>query len=657
MAADPWTFLRDAPEEDGACIVKLPCISATTQILDKVIDELRGADRLRAGGIGGDEAARVLGSVVNRHLRRGTSVRLLPDGPSGAAQDWPPLADTVAVATMSHGDFHASEKTHVGTAPAQALRIEFQSDGGSPRQLGPDFSIEPGDIVSCGFLCRDALAGFLATELDQARRTGSNFALQLKSTVFRQADEYIFGKAVEACLPGVFSHHGEELGRAGCDVTQGIDAVREAVGRLADPDTVEARLEQDLREGAPLWRHGHAVSSHLHDRTAPSIARSVADILLSGGVVPSSSGKDAAVRIVIPDSTHAAFYASAVEDLRQFGMPASTMVRNLSIVGMSKDAAEEYGAEATTFRIPEAGTVALRNTSGEILSAHRMPSGGVWRLIRADADAVDDWLSTCRDVAAETGWPVVFWLDPDRPHHQALHRRLATRRTLPDWGGLDIRVMGVAEATRFTLRRLRNGDSVVAAVGNLLRDYVSEFFFAMAGPSRQMVRSYCSLPRSGRMFEAGTGGTAPRVYAEFLATNILRWSSVGETLALAAAFRFLGARKGASRLVAIGQALEQATSTVVATRPDQGKRDARTEHFELALAWAEILASRGVHPAADHVLGTLRRSEATIRCEIAQGQGRPIDIGGYYAPDLDRLTAVMRPSPTLNAILDAAARG
>ena len=660
-----------------ANIIKLPNISASIPQMKEAIAELQGqgyalpdypdAPKTPEEKEVRSRYDRVKGSAVNPVLREGNSDRRAPPSVKQYARTHPhPMGawssnSKTNVAHMTDGDFRHSERSVVIEADG-SLRIELVGEDGQTTVLRESVPVLAGEVVDAAFMSAAALREFLDRQIARARDEGVLFSLHLKATMMKVSDPIIFGHAVRAFFPTLFSQYGDALAAAGGDPDDGLETLLTAAQSLSADErkAIEAAIDQDLANGPALAMvdsdngitNLHVPSDVIVDASMPAMIR-------TSGHMWGPDGKEADTLAVIPDSSYAGIYQVVIDDCRANGAFDPTTLGSVPNVGLMAQAAEEYGSHDKTFEIPAAGTVRVVDRTGTTLIEHKVGVGDIWRMCQTKDVAIRDWVKLAVTRARITGAPAVFWLDETRPHDANLIAKVRTCLPEHDTSGLQIEFMAPTEAMAFSLRRIRQGQDTISVTGNVLRDYLTDLFPIMElGTSAKML-SIVPLLAGGAMFETGAGGSAPKHVEQLLKENYLRWDSLGEFLALAASLDHLARTSGNARAQILADTLDRATATLLNENKSPARRlgqiDNRGSHFYLALFWAEELASQSEDPALAAAFAplaqALRADELTIANELLAVQGSPVDLGGYYRPDPARAEAVMRPSRTFNEAL------
>jgi isocitrate dehydrogenase len=668
--------LAETPE---ANIIKLPNISASAPQLKAAIEELQGKGYAipdypeePADDEQRDTRARydkVTGSAVNPVLRQGNSDRRAPASVKEHARQHPHSMGKWSsesrshVTTMTEDDFRATERSHT-VERAGAVRIEHVDPDGNITVLKENTAVKAGEILDAAVMRRAALDQFLADQVADAKARGVLFSVHLKTTMMRVSDPIIFGHAVRAYFAEVFEEHGEALKSAGVNPNDGLGALLKAIEALPDEQrgAIERAIEAAYESGPALAMVDSARGiTNLHAPSDVIIDASMPAAIRASGQMWNADGKQEDAKFVIPDHSYAALYAETVEDCRQHGAFDPATMGSTPNIGLMAQAAEEYGSHDKTFEIVETGSVRVVCTDdGETLLEHAVSIGDIWRMCQTKDAPVQEWVRLAISRARETGTPAVFWLDETRAHDAEVLRKVRPALESLDTDGLQIEILDVARAARFTLERARNGEDTISVTGNVLRDYLTDLFPILElGTSAKML-SIVPLMQGGGLFETGAGGSAPKHVQQFLKENHLRWDSLGEFLALGPSLELLDESEGNGRAKLLAATLDRAVGRLLeedrSPSRDVGELDNRGTHFYLALYWARELADQGddaevadrFKPLADR----LADGEEKIVEELAAVQGAPVDIDGYYLPDVEKVAAAMRPSATLNDALD-----
>jgi isocitrate dehydrogenase len=674
--------LGELAKTPDANIIKLPNISASIPQLKAAVQELQAAghavpDFLEDPRTDEERDARakydaVKGSAVNPVLREGNSDRRAPKSVKEYARKHPHSMGEWSrdsqshVATMSDGDFRHSEKSVTLDAPT-TLRIEHVAADGSTTVLKDGIVTAASTTSPAAVMRRDALQRFLGEQVQDARDQGVLFSVHLKATMMKVSDPIIFGHAVKAYFADVFARYSDDLRAVGADPNHGLGGVLSDLQKLpADKrEEIEQAIAQAYETGPALAQVDSSRGiTNLHVPSDVIIDASMPAAIRSSGQMWNADDQLQDAKFVIPDSSYAALYDETVRHCKEHGAFDPTTMGSVPNVGLMAQKAEEYGSHDKTFEIPAPGTVRVVDASGSVLLEQPVDEGDIYRTAQTKDAPIRDWVSLAVRRARATGVPAVFWLDETRPHDAELLRKVRAYLAeetagLRDGDGLTIEVKDVREATRYTLERARNGEDTISVTGNVLRDYLTDLFPILElGTSAKML-SIVPLMQGGGLFETGAGGSAPKHVQQLVKENYLRWDSLGEFLALAVSFEFLGEKTDNARAALLGQTLDEATGRILEENRSPARKvgqiDNRGSHFYLALYWAQALARQSDDAEAAQLFAPLAErlaaDEEKINSELLAVQGSPADIGGYYYVDKKKTDEVMRPSATFNAAL------
>ncbi len=674
--------LGELAKTPDANIIKLPNVSASMPQLKAAIAELqdKGYDLpdYPDNPVGAEETEvkarydKVKGSAVNPVLREGNSDRRAPESVKNYARrhphsmgTWSPDS-TTNVATMDADDFRHNEKSVVIEADDE-LRIELvPSDGGDAVVLKASVPVLAGEVVDGTVMRAEALQRFLRAQVARAKADGVLFSVHLKATMMKVSDPIIFGQVVRAFFPTTFASYGDTLAAAGLSPNNGLGGILAGLDALPDAAAIKASFEQELADGPALAMvDSDRGITNLHVPSDVIVDASMPAMIRIGGHMWGPDGKEADTLAVIPDSSYAGVYQAVIDDCRANGAYDPATMGSVPNVGLMAQAAEEYGSHDKTFEIGQAGTVRVVNRAGDVLIEHAVQPGDIWRACQTKDVPIRDWVKLAVTRARATGDPAIFWLDESRAHDRNLIAKVETYLSDPeiagDTTGLDISIASPIKATKVSVERIRQGKNTISVTGNVLRDYNTDLFPILeVGTSAKML-SVVPLINGGGLFETGAGGSAPKHVQQLVKENYLRWDSLGEFLALAESFAKYAEVTGNASAKVLSETLDRATGTFLNENKSPGRRlgtiDNRGSHFYLAMFWAEELAGQADDPALaarfGPLAGTLREHESTINAELLAVQGSPADLGGYYRPDDALTSAVMRPSTTLNAAIDA----
>ncbi|HEY7054683.1 MAG TPA: NADP-dependent isocitrate dehydrogenase [Mycobacterium sp.] len=662
-------------------IIKLPNISASVPQLTAAIKELQQKGYAvpdypahpKTDEEKGIRAryAKVLGSAVNPVLREGNSDRRAPKAVKEYARKHPHSmgefspASRTHVATMKRGDFYASEKS-MTLDRARDVRMELKTKRGETIVLKPETSLDTGDVIESMFMSKKALIEFYEEEIEDAYKTGVMFSLHVKATMMKVSHPIVFGHCVKVFYKDAFAKHQKVLDELGVNVNNGIVDLYNKIESL--PGSQRDEIIQDI----------HAVHEHRPELAMVDSARGItnfhspSDVIVDasmpamirlGGKMYGADGRTKDTKAVNPESTFSRIYQEIINFCKTHGQFDPTTMGTVPNVGLMAQAAEEYGSHDKTFEIPEDGVADIVDiATGEVLLSQDVEEGDIWRMPVTKDAAIRDWVKLAVTRARDSGMTVLFWLDIERPHEVELREKVKTYLQDHDTEGLHIQIMPQVWAMRYTLERLIRGQDTIAATGNILRDYLTDLFPILElGTSAKML-SIVPLMAGGGMYETGAGGSAPKHVKQLVEENHLRWDSLGEYLALGACLEDIGNKTGNKRAALLGKTLDGAIGQLLENDkgPSRktGELDNRGSQFYLALYWASELAAQSEDEGLAEHFATLAKSlsekEDAIVAELAEVQGDSVDIGGYYYPDREKTTNVMRPSKTLNATLEAA---
>ncbi|MFI7398581.1 NADP-dependent isocitrate dehydrogenase [Micrococcus luteus] len=676
--ADALAELGELVKSPEANVIKLPNISASVPQLRAAIKELQAdgyalpeyPDEPKTDEEK-DAKARydsVKGSAVNPVLREGNSDRRAPKAVKAYAKrfphsmgEWTPDSKT-AVATMGADDFRANEQS-VTLPAADVLTIEFTGEDGKTTVLKEGLKVLKGEVVDGTFMSAKALDAFLAEQVKRAKEEGILFSAHLKATMMKVSDPVIFGHVVKAYFSELFEKYGEQLAAAGLSANNGLAAIEGGLDKL-DAETAEgvrAAIAAAYENGPDVAMVNSAKGiTNLHVPSDVIVDASMPAMIRTSGRMWNKDDQTQDTLAVIPDSSYAGVYQAVIDDCRANGAYDPTTMGTVPNVGLMAQKAEEYGSHDKTFIMDAAGTVAVKNSAGETLLSHEVEAGDIWRACQTKDVPVRDWVKLAVTRARASQTPAVFWLDETRAHDRELIKKVEEYLKEHDTEGLDIRILSPVEAAKLSVERIRRGEDTISVTGNVLRDYNTDLFPILElGTSAKML-SVVPLLNGGGLFETGAGGSAPKHVQQLVEENHLRWDSLGEFLALAVSFEHEAVANENHRAQVLADTLDAATGTLLiegkSPQRKVGELDNRGSHFYLALYWARELAKQAedaeLAAAAKPVAEELEAQEETILAELNGVQGSPVDLGGYYAPDPEKVTSVMRPSATLNAIVD-----
>ncbi|XYI42201.1 NADP-dependent isocitrate dehydrogenase [Cupriavidus necator] len=659
-------------------IIKLPNISASVHQLVSAIRELQGkgykVPDYPEDPKNDEEKAiqkrysKCLGSAVNPVLREGNSDRRAPAAVKNFARKHPhsmgewSMASRTHVAHMKHGDFYHGEKS-MTLDRARDVKMELVTKSGKTIVLKPKVSLLDGEIIDSMFMSKKALCDFYEEQFEDARKTGVMLSLHVKATMMKVSHPIVFGHAVKIFYKEAFAKHGALFDELGVNVNNGLVNLYEKIEAL--PSSKREEIIRDLHachEHRPELAMVDSAKgiSNLHAPNDVIVDASMPAMIRIGGKMWGADGRPKDTKAVIPESTFARIYQEIINFCKTNGNFDPTTMGTVPNVGLMAQKAEEYGSHDKTFEIAEDGVANIVDlATGEVLLTQDVEQGDIWRMCQVKDAPIRDWVKLAVTRARNSGMPAVFWLDPYRPHEAELIKKVETYLKDYDTNGLDIQIMSQVRAMRYTLERVIRGLDTISVTGNILRDYLTDLFPIMElGTSAKML-SIVPLMAGGGMYETGAGGSAPKHVKQLVEENHLRWDSLGEFLALAVSLEDVGIKTGNAKAKILARTLDAATGKLLdnnkSPSPKTGQLDNRGSQFYLAMYWAQELAaqSEDAELAAKFapLAKTLTDNEQKIVGELGAVQGQPVDIGGYYMPEADKLSAAMRPSQTLNAAL------
>lgn len=678
---DALTELGELAKTPEANIIKLPNISASLPQLNAAIKELRSQgynlpeypenpkdDKEK------DIKARydkVKGSAVNPVLREGNSDRRAPLSVKAHTRKhphkmgaWSPDSKT-HVSHMKGGDFRSNEKSMTMTAPTDA-RIEFVAQDGKTTVLKPKVALQADEVIDATFMSKRALREFLEAQIEDAKKQGVLFSVHMKATMMKVSDPKIFGHAVTVYYKDVFEKHSETLKKLSVEPDNGLGDLYAKIKALPEDQrkAIEADIQQVYKKRPPMAMvNSDKGITNLHVPSDIIIDASMPPVIRDSGKMWGPDGKLADTKCVIPDASYAPVYHEVIEFCKKHGALDPKTMGSVPNVGLMAQAAEEYGSHDKTFKAPGNGTIRVVDASGKSLLEHKVEEGDIWRMCQVKDAPIQDWVKLAVNRAKATGAPAIFWLDKTRAHDAELIKKVERYLQNYDTKGLDIRIMTPAEAMRLSLERIKEGQDTISVTGNVLRDYLTDLFPILEiGTSAKML-SIVPLLNGGGLFETGAGGSAPKHVQQFQEEGYLRWDSLGEFLALVASLEHLAkvANNQAAKILA--DTLDQANAKFLESNKSPARKvgeiDNRGSHFYLALYWAQALAQqtqdKNLQARFVKIAKELEQNESKISTELLVAQGKPVDVGGYYHPNDAKASRAMRPSATLNAIVDAIA--
>jgi len=676
--ADALVELGELVKKPEANIIKLPNISASIPQLKKAIEELQGdgfAIPSYPDDPSNDEEKsikatfdKIKGSAVNPVLREGNSDRRAPKPVKAYARQNPHRmgkwsADSAThVSTMESGDFASNEKS-VTIAQAGSLKIQLVGASGTT-VLKESVPVLDGEIIDGTFMSKKALVAFLGAQMADAKAKGILFSLHLKATMMKVSDPIIFGHGVKVFFKSVFEKFGKELDEAGVNVNNGFGNLLGNLDNLAPTvkAAIEAEIEKCFVEGPDVAMvDSDKGITNLHVPSDVIIDASMPAMIRTSGQMWNKDGKSQDTKAVIPDSSYAGIYQATIDFCIENGAFDPTTMGTVPNVGLMAQKAEEYGSHDKTFEISAAGKVQVIDHAGTVLIEHEVEEGDIWRMCQVKDLPIQDWVKLAVNRATATKVPTIFWLDKNRAHDAQLIQKVNAYLPNHDTTGLDIRILSPIEATKVSLQRMKDGQDTISVTGNVLRDYNTDLFPILElGTSAKML-SIVPLMNGGGLFETGAGGSAPKHVQQFSKENHLRWDSLGEFLALAVSLEHEAKTNNNPKAQIMADALDKATVSLLHNGKSPSRivneLDNRGSHYYLAMYWAKELAKQTadteLQAKFDPLAASLISNEAKILEELNAVQGVAMDVGGYYFPSPSKTTESMRPSNTLNAIIDA----
>ena len=660
-------------------IIKLPNISATVHQLSEAIRELQRQGyklpnlpedpKTDADTATLARYSRCLGSAVNPVLREGNSDRRAPLAVKNFARKHPhsmaewSMASRTHVAHMKEGDFYHGEKS-MTLDKACDVRMELVNAAGTTTVLKPKVSLKAGEIIDSMYMSKKALCDFYEVQMEDARKTGLMLSLHVKATMMKISHPIVFGHAVRIYYKDAFAKHGKLFDQLGVNVNNGLSNLYEKLETL--PTTQRDEVIRDLHachEHRPELAMVDSAKgiSNLHAPNDVIVDASMPAMIRLGGKMWGADGKPKDTKAVVPESTFARIYQEVINFCKTNGNFDPVTMGTVPNVGLMAQQAEEYGSHDKTFEVAEAGEARIVDiATGQVLLTRNVETGDIWRMCQVKDAPIRDWVKLAVTRARNAGMPAVFWLDPYRPHENEIIKKVELYLKDHDTTGLDIQHMSQVRAMRYTLERVVRGLDTISVTGNILRDYLTDLFPIMElGTSAKML-SVVPLMAGGGLYETGAGGSAPKHVQQLTEENHLRWDSLGEFLAIAASLEDLGIKTANDKAKVLAKTLDAATGKLLDNSknpsPKTGQLDNRGSQFYLTLYWAQALAAQSEDKVLQALFApmakTLTDNEQKIVGELNAVQGKPVDIGGYFKPDMAKMTAVMRPSATFNAALE-----
>ena len=676
-------YLGELVKKPEGNVIKLPCISASIPQLKAAIKELQGhgykipdypenpkneeEKKIKA------RFDKIKGSAVNPVLREGNSDRRVP-GPvkTYVKQNPHPMGEWSAnskshVAHMTSGDLQSNEKsTTITKTTAGDAKIEFIGNDGTTKALKENLALIDGEIIDATVFSKRALRLFLEEQIEDAKEKDVLFSVHLKATMMKVSDPIIFGHVVSVFFKDVFDKHASTFKELGVSPNNGLGDLYTKIQSLSDDKRAE--IEADIKAGFDKRPRIAMVNSdkgitNLHVPSDTIIDASMPAAIRNSGRMWGWDGKLHDTKFVIPDSSYAGVYQTVIEFCKKHGAFNPTTMGTVQNVGLMAQKAEEYGSHDKTFQIPGDGKVRVVSASGETLLEHNVEEGDIWRACQVKDLPIQDWVKLGVNRAKATGFPAVFWLDKNRAHDAELIKKVNVYLKDHDTTGLEIHIMSPVEATQFSVERMVKGKNTISVTGNVLRDYLTDLFPILEVGTSAKMYSIVPLMNGGGLYETGAGGSAPKHVQQFTAEGHLRWDSLGEFLALAVSLEHLSNTTNNPKAKVLAESLDQATAKFLLNNKSPSRVvneiDNRGSHFYLTMYWAQALAEQTkdneLQSRFKKLAQELTENEDKITNELLAAQGKPVDLGGYYKPNIELVTKAMRPSPTFNAAIESLA--
>ncbi len=673
---DALAELGELAAKPEANIIKLPNISASVPQLEEAIAELQKQgfalpnypsepknDEEKAIA---KKYAKVLGSAVNPVLREGNSDRRAPKAVKNYAKANPHRmgvwnADSAtSVAHMNSGDFYGTENSTTVDTEGK-FRIVFYANDGSEQVLKDFAPLKAGEVIDSSVMNLSALKSFVGEAIAEAKEKNVLLSAHLKATMMKISDPIIFGAIVETYFKDVFEKYKDTFKELDINPNFGLATLFEKIAGNPKEAEIKADIEKAIENGPGIAMvNSDKGITNFHVSSDVIVDASMASLVRGGGKMWNKDGEEEDTVCIIPDRTYAGFYDAIIQDMKKNGAIDPKTFGSVPNVGLMAQKAEEYGSHDKTFQISGEGTVRVEDENDNVLLEQKVNNGDIFRMCQTKDDPIQDWVKLAVNRAKLSDTPAIFWLDKDRAHDSQIIQKVEEYLKNYDLTGLDIRIMDVQDATLETLKRAREGKDTISVSGNVLRDYLTDMFPILElGTSAKML-SIVPLMNGGGLFETGAGGSAPKHVEQFVKEGYLRWDSLGEFLALQASLEHLAQTQDNKKAQVLTDALDEANAKFLATDKSPARKirqiDNRGSHFYLAMYWAESLANQTTDSeiAAKFapIAKALKENEAKINEELIRAQGKSQDVGGYYHPSSEKTYVAMRPSATLNAIVD-----
>lgn len=676
---DELAYLGKLVLQSEANIIKLPNISASVPQLKAAIKELQEQgykvpDYPEEPKSDADKAikaryARVLGSAVNPVIREGNSDRRVARSVKEYAKKNPHKLGQWAkdskshVAHMKSGDFFANEKS-LTIPEATEVKFVFEDKTGKQTVLKEKLKLLKGEVLDATFMSVRALRQFIEDEIADAKAKGVLFSVHLKATMMKVSDPIMFGHVVSVYFKDVFAKHAAAFEKLGVNPDLGLGDLYLKIKTLPEAEckAIESDIQAVYKTRPPLAMVDSAKGiTNLHTSSDIIVDASMAVVLRDAGKMWGPDGNPQDCKAVLPDRTYAEFYQTGIEFSRQIGAFDPRTMGNVANVGLMAQQAEEYGSHDKTFKAPGDGVIRIIDAAGKVLTEHQVETGDIWRACQAKDEAIRDWVKLTVRRARATNTPAVFWLNKNRPHEAQIIAKVETYLKEHDTAGLEIRILAAVDAMQYTLERVKEGKDTISVTGNVMRDYLTDLFPILELNTSAKMLSIVPLLAGGGLFETGAGGSAPKHVQQFQKEGYLRWDSTGEFLALGVSLEHLAATFKNDKAAVLAGTIDEAFGKFLDNNKSPARKvgeiDNRGSHFYFALYWAEALAAqtsdKDLQGKFTKIAKDLADNESKIAAELIGAQGKPVDMGGYYHPDDTKTAKAMRPSATLNAIIDA----
>jgi isocitrate dehydrogenase len=674
--ADNLAELGQLATTPEANIIKLPNISASISQLKEAITELQSHGYAIPNFVEEPQNdtekeikakySKVLGSAVNPVLREGNSDRRAPKAVKNYAKHNPHSMGTwsadskTEVAHMIEGDFYGTE-TSTTIENDSKFRIVFEGNDGTSTVLKDFSNLKAGEIIDSSIMNLKALKEYSKKTIAYAKEKNVMLSAHLKATMMKISDPIIFGAIVETYFEDVYTKYSDLFKSLDIHPNNGLQDLYNKIAGISEEEAIKKDLAAALTNGPKVAMvNSDKGITNFHVSSDIIVDASMAALARSGGKMWNTEGKEEDTITMIPDRSYAGFYTAVIDDMKKYGALDPRTMGSVPNVGLMAQKAEEYGSHDKTFQLSAAGTVKVENENGATLLSQKVETGDIFRMCQTKDAPIQDWVKLAVNRARLSDTPALFWLDKDRAHDREIIKKVEKYLKNYDTSGLDIRILDVKDAMSETLKRIREGKDTISVSGNVLRDYLTDLFPILElGTSAKML-SIVPLMNGGGLFETGAGGSAPKHVEQFIEEGYLRWDSLGEILALGVSLEHLGQSLNNEKALVLSETLDQATEKFLANDKSParkiGQLDNRGSHFYIALYWAQVLASQNKNAELKTyftpIAAELTANEAKIDTELIEAQGKKQEIGGYYQPNRSLLSAAMRPSTTLNAIIN-----